>query len=396
MAQGLLQEIRLETPPLETPALSETPGTERRGFALPRSRSARLAISLGLLAAACAADVLSGDEVSASLFYVVAIFAGTWLSGGGVGAALSLASTLAWFVATLTGGHTFSSVHVLAWNLGTELAIYLATATAVAQLHNALVRSHRLAVRLDHSRRLLERETREVGELQRGLLPDHPPRLAGYSWALHYETSSRAGGDYYDFFELGDGRVGILLADASGHGAPAAVLMAMTRVLVRTTDQPMTRPERVLAWVGQRLGTTLPAGWFVTASYLMLDSNTGRFTYSLAGHDAPAILRAETNTLERLTLVGGRPLGPFPFDPTVHGDGCLAPGDTLVLYTDGLPEAMGPDDDMFEEHRVAESLAGPPAELEALRERVLARVDGHRSGRAPSDDLTLILLRRGS
>jgi hypothetical protein len=152
MAQGLLGEIRFETPPLGAPAITEAQATRPRALALPRSRAARLAISLGLLAAACAADVLSGDEVSASLFYVVAIFAGTWLSGGGLGAAFSLASTLAWLAATLVSGHTFSSVRVLAWNLGTELTIYLATALAVAQLRHALERSRVLVRTTDRSR----------------------------------------------------------------------------------------------------------------------------------------------------------------------------------------------------------------------------------------------------
>src|SRR5215831_10535582 len=359
------------------------------------ARPLRPVLVAALLAAAFVLDVMSGNEVSASLFYIVAIVAGAWTlerTGGLVAAGVS---ALAWIVAYRLAGAPFSRPAILYWNLTAELAVYLGTALAVAQVRAGLERQRLLLGRLDHSRRLLEHEMRVVGELQRELLPQRAPALPGHEWAIHYETSSRAGGDYSDFFEVGDGRIGVLLADASGHGAPAAVLMAMTRVLLHATTEPLGVPATVLAWLASRLAHELPDRWFVTACYLVLDPLTGQFEYALAGHDPPKIVRARERRVEHLPLAGGPPLGPFPTFRYEGAAGGLEPGDTLVLHTDGLTEAFGPGQELFGPSRIDEVLAGAAGEsVDGMRERMLTRVEAHRSGLAPSDDLTLILLRR--
>jgi serine phosphatase RsbU (regulator of sigma subunit) len=359
------------------------------------ARPLRPVLVTALLAAAFALDVMSGNEVSASLFYIVAIVAGAWTLGRTGGLVAAGVSALAWVAAYRLAGAPFSRPAILYWNLTAELVVYLGTALAVSQVRAGLERQRLLLARLDHSRRLLEREMHAVGELQRELLPQRAPALPGHEWAIHYETSSRAGGDYYDFFEIGDGRTGVLLADASGHGAPAAVLMAMTRVLLHAATEPLGMPASVLAWLASRIAHELPERWFVTACYLVLDPSTGHFQYALAGHDPPLIVRARERRVERLPLAGGPPLGPFPTFRYEGAAGRLEPGDTLVLYTDGLTETIGPGQELFGASRIEEVLTRATHEsVEWMRERMLTRVEAHRSGLAPSDDLTLILLRR--
>lgn len=211
----------------------------------------------------------------------------------------------------------------------------------------------------------------------------------------HHATSTRAGGDYYDFFELPEGRIGFLVADASGHGAPAAVLMAMLRVLLRTTVEGLESPDQVLAGLNRQLARTLPAGWFVTACYAVLELASGRLTYALAGHDPPLMLRAAGGRPERLAPCGGTPLGPFSGTVYPCGRTTLGPGDTLVVYTDGLAEAMSPEREMFGLERIVAGLTeGRGDTLPALRTRLLARVEAHTASASLDDDLTLLLLRR--
>jgi len=370
------------------PAPAESPDRSR-------ARAVPIAISILLLAAAFAGDWLTGSEVASSLFYVIVIMFGAWFAGRRAGFVLALLSVVAWGLAHRLTGIPFSRPSVLYWNLVAELAIYLITAAAVAEARSGLDRVHALAARLEDSRRALEQETRAVGDLQLKLLPQGPPRIPGYAWEIVYLTSTRAGGDYYDFFPTQDGRTIMLVADASGHGAPAAVLMAMTRVLLHTAPGLPDRADHLLARLNSQLAGALPPAWFVTACVAVIDPASGRLEYSLAGHPPPWIVHAGDRPAECLASHGGPPLGAF--DDAVYGSGVtvLAPGDTLVLHTDGLTEAMNPGLELFGESRLGEALqAGHDGDLPSMRRALLARVDAHRAGSPLSDDLTLLLLRR--
>lgn len=379
------------------PAAGEAPrpATDPGEGPARRARAAPLAASGVLLLAAFLGDWLTGSEVASSLFYVIAILFGAWFAGRRAGLVLAVLSVIAWTVAHRLTGVPFSRPSVLYWNLVAELAIYLVTAVAVAQARIGLDRVHALAARLEESRRALERETRAVGDLQLQLLPQGPPAIAGYGWEIVYLTSTRAGGDYYDFFRLADGRIVILVADASGHGAPAAVLMAMTRVLLHTAPELPQGPDRLLAGLNRQLAGSLPPAWFVTACVAVLEPATGSIEYSLAGHPAPWVVRAAGGPAECLAHQGGPPLGAFDDATYQRGRVVLGLGDTLVLHTDGLTESMSPTRELFGEARLRDALEGlQDGDLAGMRRALMARVDGHRALAPLSDDLTLLLLRR--
>lgn len=200
-----------------------------------------------------------------------------------------------------------------------------------------LVLRNQLRAALDE----LDRELRVVGEIQRSLLPRELPNLPGYEMAAHYATSQRAGGDYYDFFPLENGECGVVIADVSGHGTPAAVLMAVTHAIAHTRPGYSKPPRDVLSHLNAHLSRSYTAsGTFVTAFYATFNPTTRDLVYSRAGHNPPRVLRGDR--VISLDKQGGLPLGIVPTETYAEVTITLEPGDMLLLYTDGITEAMAP------------------------------------------------------
>jgi serine phosphatase RsbU (regulator of sigma subunit) len=355
----------------------------------------RWTAAAALLVAAFAADRMTGNEVSSSLYYIIAIGYAAWFLGRLAGLGMAVLCTLAWLGAYEWVGQPFSQPLVLLWNLFVELSIYAAIALTFSFLRDDALKIRGLADRLTEANRLLDHEALAVGRLQRELLPGSLPRIPGYEWSVHYETCTRAGGDYYDFTLLADGRIGILIADASGHGAAAAVLMAMTRTLLHTATEPCPTPDHVLNRLNREMGGLLPDGWFVTACFAVLDPPSGSLEYSLAGHASPVVIRARTGSPECLPAAGGPLLGPFSEATYESARTRLEPGDALVLYTDGLTEAEDVEGRLLGEDAVRTALGSAPSRKpDAIRARILDCVTRHRAGVAASDDLTVLILAR--
>jgi sigma-B regulation protein RsbU (phosphoserine phosphatase) len=360
----------------------------------PQRTLRRLAAVL-LLALAFASDLVTGSEVASSLFYIVAILFGAWFVDQRAGQLLALLSVGCWWMAYRLAAKPFTHASTLYWNLLAELAIYLIVAVAVAQTRLTLERLRATARQLAAARDALDHETRAVGDLQREMLPQEAPELPGYAWDTTYLTSTRAGGDYYDFLRAPDGRISIVVADATGHGAPAAVLMAMLRVLLHAAPVDGATPEELLARLNGQLAGTLVPGRFVTACIASLDPASGRLAYSLAGHPPPLLVRHATRAVVPLELRGGPPLGLLASTTFESGTVVLEPGDTLVIHTDGITEAMDSAQALFGDTRFQEALARSNGQGPAtMRESVLAALDGHRRGAPLDDDLSLLLLRR--
>jgi serine phosphatase RsbU (regulator of sigma subunit) len=359
------------------------------------SRGFLCALGVLLLLGAFVADLNTGYDLSSSLFYIVPVAFTAWFVGRGPGLAAAVASSAAWFVSQRLEAVPLAGPGILYANAGVECAIYLGAAWAVARVHADRIAERRLSARVTQANDALEREFLAVGKLQRGLLPKELPRVDGYQWEVHYATSTRAGGDYYDAFALPDGRIGAIVADATGHGAPAAVLMGMARALLGAETDPRLAPNEALAHVNRQLGRMLPLGWFVTACYVVIDPADGRLTYSLAGHEAPLVVRARDGAVEQLPDRGGLPLGPFQNHGYEASAAELEPGDTLVLFTDGVTETRSPSRELFGVERLREALAGSAhAELGDAKARLLDRLERHAAGARIEDDVTILMLRR--
>lgn len=240
----------------------------------------------------------------------------------------------------------------------------------------------------------LDRELQVVGAMQRSLLPQELPQIAGLSLAADYRTSQRAGGDLYDLFPLPDGQWGLLIADVSGHGTPAAVVMAITHALAHAFPGPAMPPSILLGYLNSKLAmdytSRTPA--FVTAFYGVFDPKTRELRYASAGHPPPRLLRGER--VMPLDQARGLPLG---IDPTEHYTEFgmnLDSGDLVLLFTDGISEAFDPSNRLFGFNRLdAALLREPQPTPQRAIDNVNAAVDAWAAGRPAADDQTMLAFR---
>jgi sigma-B regulation protein RsbU (phosphoserine phosphatase) len=239
----------------------------------------------------------------------------------------------------------------------------------------------------------LDAEIKLIEDIQRSLLPRELPRIPTMDLAAHYQTSRRAGGDYYDFFPLPDGRWGILIADVSGHGPPAAVLMAVTHSIAHVFAGPPAPPGKFLSHVNYHLASryTGVSGTFVTAFYGVYDPAQRQLTYACAGHNPPRWRRCPAGGPESLDGVLGLPLGIFAGETYQDCSRVLLPGDQIVFYTDGVTEAANPAGQMFGLERLDRILAKCPTNAADLLASVLAELDEFTQGAPAADDRTLVV-----
>ena len=239
----------------------------------------------------------------------------------------------------------------------------------------------------------VDNEMQVVAEIQQSLLPTCLPQIPTLDLAVHYQTSKRAGGDYYDFFPLPDGRWGILVADVSGHGTPAAVIMAVTHSIAHTHHGDPQPPSRLLAFVNDHLTAryTSGNGTFVTAFYGIYDPSTRTLTYASAGHCPPRIRRGKDGSIGSMDQSRQLPLGIEPGETYVDVVEHLQPGDAILIYTDGVTEARGPNAEFFGLDLMDEVLlAHKNCDVQALLNAALQSVDLFTKNSNITDDRTLL------
>ena len=227
--------------------------------------------------------------------------------------------------------------------------------------------------------------------MQVAILPSRFPVAPGCDGSARMLPATTMGGDFYDFIELPGGRIGLVMADVSGKGVPAAFFMAVARTNLNALAATASGPADCLQRTNDVLLTQNPMDLFVTVFYAVFDPATGALTYSNGGHNPPLIRRAN-GTVEMLTAAAGLVLGMFP--ATYEQDSAqLQPGDTLVLYTDGVTEAFNVDAQMYEEARLVERVrADGGGSAKTLVASIFDGVIGF-SGAAPqSDDITVAVL----
>jgi len=228
--------------------------------------------------------------------------------------------------------------------------------------------------------------------LQIAILPAAFPAKPGCDGAARMIPATTMGGDFYDFIELPDGRIGLVMADVSGKGVPAAFFMAVARTNLRDLAAHYAEPGACLAQTNEVLCTQNPMDLFVTVFYCVFDATTGVLSYANGGHMPPYVRRAD-GSVEALGGAGGLVLGAMPGVHFPDHKFQLLPGDRLVLYTDGVTEAFNPADEAYGEERlIAEVKAHGNGAAAALVERICTSVTLF-AGTAPqSDDITLTVL----
>jgi phosphoserine phosphatase RsbU/P len=242
----------------------------------------------------------------------------------------------------------------------------------------------------------LDYELRSIAEIQRSLLPAEKPKVPGLDVAVHYQTAKRAGGDYYDFFPLPNDRLGVLIADASGHGAPAAVLMAVAHSIAHTRPEHPLRPGEFLTYMNAHMTRryTRPTGSFMTAFYAVFDPMNATLSYASAGHNPPRLLRCADGFKLVLNRAQKLPLGIKPDEVYLEQTVPLFPGDQVVFFTDGVIEAVNTEGDVFGSARIDEELATCYTNAGALMRAILASHGLFTAGTQPADDRTLVVVKR--
>lgn len=247
---------------------------------------------------------------------------------------------------------------------------------------------------LDKAYEQVDRELQTVAEIQRSLLPSELPEIERLDIAAHYETSARAGGDYYDVFPLADGKWGFLIADVCGHGTPAAVLMAITHALAHTAPNECMSPGKLLAYVNERLAKRYTDnGTFVTAFYGVFDPADCSFVYASAGHNPPRVKRCSDGSMFILNQAQSVPLGIMEGVEFDEARTELIKHDQVILYTDGITEAFNDSDQLYDVKRLDAVLANCGIDARALINSVLTSVDEFTNGRPADDDRTLLVLK---
>src|SRR5215204_2097531 len=254
------------------------------------------------------------------------------------------------------------------------------------QLKRAMAKQQEVA----QERERIEQELRVARMIQHTLLPKSLPELEGHEIAAYYQPAREVGGDFYDFLRLPDGRLGLFVGDVSGKGVPAAIVMAITRTLLRSAYH-LGSPGEILEQVNESLLPDIPPNMFVTCLAALLDSSTGLLQYANAGHDLPYVRHAAGVSKLQAT---GMPLGLMRSMTYEQKEITLHPGESILLYSDGLVEAHNPGGEMFGFHRMQGYVRDHP-DGATLIDSLLAELERFTGEDwEQEDDITLLTLHR--
>jgi serine phosphatase RsbU (regulator of sigma subunit)/anti-sigma regulatory factor (Ser/Thr protein kinase) len=267
-----------------------------------------------------------------------------------------------------------------------NLASQAAPALRVAQL----VREQEAEIR---TRERYEQELRIAHLIQQNLLPKQAPELAGWIPAAFYKSAREVGGDFYDFIELKDGRVGFVIGDVTDKGVPAAMVMASTRAVIRSVVQRVDAPGQVLEEANNLLCPDMPPKMFVTCLYALLEPASGRLVFANAGHNVPYRACVDCDDVDELKA-RGMPLGLMPGSVYEEKEVTIEHGEVVLFSSDGIAEAHSQDGEMFGCPRIIDVVANrkPGEDLRDLVLEALDRFIG--PDHEQEDDITMVTLER--
>lgn len=247
-------------------------------------------------------------------------------------------------------------------------------------------------------RQRMEDELNVGRKIQLSLLPKSLPTVPGWEFAVHYQPARQVGGDFYDVFTLPnlENQIGLFIGDVSGKGVPAALFMAMSRTMLRSTMLSGRNPSQALVRANELIQKDSQADLFLSAICASFNARTGHFTYANAGHNRPILLRASTGNIQELKA-RGIILGEFTEIELEEKKVELLPGDILVCYTDGVTDTINAQQQSFNEERLFEIISSHhDATAEEMLSAILDEIRRFAGDTAQTDDLTLVIVRRRS
>jgi sigma-B regulation protein RsbU (phosphoserine phosphatase) len=264
--------------------------------------------------------------------------------------------------------------------------------TVMANTAATRIEHERLA-EIEHQERIMARDLEQAADIQRGFLPAEAPGVPGLDLAGHNAPCRTVGGDYYDFFPYPTGRVAMVLGDVSGKGMPASLLMMSLQARVQVLIDEPEDLGAVMTQINRQTATNCPSNRFITFFMCLLDGATGELIFSNAGHNPPLVMRAGGNSewLED----GGCVLGVMPAMKYDAARNCLGTGDVLVIFSDGVTDALNPQGEDFGEMRLEATVKEHRTESSsAILEAVNRAIADWAAGTPLPDDLTVLVARR--
>jgi serine phosphatase RsbU (regulator of sigma subunit)/predicted ester cyclase len=288
-------------------------------------------------------------------------------------------------------GKEFNALLVLIHRIvGGKIADEWSQGSGLAELAEQRLEQERI------ERERIEQELKVARSIQQASLPEEVPELEGWQISPFYRPAREVGGDFYDFHLLSEGRLGVVVGDATGKGVPAALVMSTTCGMLQLAAKALesTSPGEVLAQVNETLFARIPSNMFVTCFYAILDPERGHLVYANAGHDLP-YLRSQGGEAKELRA-RGMPLGLMPASSYEEKEIVLDAGESVLFYSDGLVEAHDPEGQMFSFPRLR-ALVAEHTEERALGEYLLEELYSFvGEGWEQEDDITLLTLRCSS
>ena len=240
----------------------------------------------------------------------------------------------------------------------------------------------------------IQNELNVASEMQQSILPVHFPSGRNFEVFGSMDPARSVGGDFFDVIRLDNDSIGLAIADVSGKGVPAALFMMSARTLLKGAAIGALEPKNVLKEVNDLLQEDNESSMFVTVLYVVYNTDSGRLTIANGGHNLPLVVRKDGSS-ELLHLEPGLALGLLPGFEFEQADTTLAPSETVVLYTDGVTEAMNSVDEEFGNDRLMQVFSsGPPATAQEASDAVFEAVRGFADGTPQSDDITCLIISR--
>ena len=289
-------------------------------------------------------------------------------------------------VANPISGRAFTDTEFsLAKSLGEQCALALQNAEAVSAL---LMRNK------------LEFDLRLASSIQRYLLPENLPQTDSLEFAVKYLPQQLIGGDFYDFFKLPHGKIGVVIGDVSGKGIPAAILMALCQTKLRYIAMSGKSPAQTLCLLNSEMVHAMRSDMFITIIYLIIDPESGEAKFARAGHEPPLLARADSDEAAQPLKSSGMALGMVSeelFDEVMEDASFkMNSGDVLVLYTDGLTEAANPEGGEFTAKKLAQTISTLRSRnANDLNDEIIKSVEAFMGpGNKYGDDLTLLTVKK--
>jgi len=289
-------------------------------------------------------------------------------------------------------GKEFKALLVLIHRIvGGKIAEERSQGSGLAELTQQRLEQERI------ERERIEQELRVARSIQQASLPEEVPELAGWQITPFYQPAREVGGDFYDFHLLSEGRLGLLVGDATGKGVPAALVMSTTLGMLQAVSEALDSPSpgEILSRVNETLLARIPSNMFVTCFYAILDPKSGTFSYANAGHDPPYMRRSNDDAEE--LRARGMPLGLMAGMEYEQQGASLREGESVLFYSDGLVEAHDPKGQMFGFPRLRALISELGVEERSLGDFLMEELYSFvGEGWEQEDDITLLTLKRSA